>query len=134
MGAAVLRSIRRAFTDLTQVRMLVLGGGEAGRDIAYHLSKVRLASLTFCRPQTGTGRVAWRGNSMAHRGVERSAQPVRRHRCLGGGHFGASRRFLDRDSLRCFTQSRSRQLLIVDAGDSPQCRSLAWRNCLTFGC
>lgn len=47
VGAGVLRSVRRAFADLAQVRVLVLGAGEAGRDIAFHLSKIRLARLTF---------------------------------------------------------------------------------------
>lgn len=47
VGAAVLRSVRHVFSDPSRVRALVLGGGEAGRDIASHLSKVGLARLAF---------------------------------------------------------------------------------------
>lgn len=47
VGAAVLRSVRHVFSDPSRVRALVLGGGEAGRDIASHLSKVGLARLSF---------------------------------------------------------------------------------------
>ncbi len=115
VGAAVLRSVRRAFTDSSQVRVMVLGGGEAGRDIAYHLSKVRLANLTF------SARNQEQSASMAREFHGATADWSEVHNWLPGvdvliAATSARLTILDEAPLRCFTQSRSRPLLIVDAG------------------
>lgn len=47
IGGAVLRSIRASFAEPKQTGILVLGAGEAGRDIARHLAKANLGTLSF---------------------------------------------------------------------------------------
>jgi glutamyl-tRNA reductase len=47
VGAAVLRSVRALFEDLSRVRVLILGGGEACQEVARQISKVRLGDVTF---------------------------------------------------------------------------------------
>ncbi|MBZ5672729.1 MAG: glutamyl-tRNA reductase [Acidobacteriia bacterium] len=115
VGAAVLRSIRHAFPDLTQVRTLVLGGGEAGRDIAYHLSKVHLASRTFA------ARNPEQAAHMARefQGCTAEWEQVRDRLAdidVLVAATSARLEILDRDSVQRFTAGRHQQLLIVDAG------------------
>jgi len=115
VGAAVLRSVRHAFADLVHVRVLVLGGGKAGRDIAFHLSKVRLATLAF-----------------AARNPEQAASMAREFQgCITPWDdvpnqlaafdvlvtaTSARLPIMDSCSVRRFTQGRDKRLLIVDAG------------------
>lgn len=47
VGAAVLRSIRKWVQSRDPLRILIIGAGQAARDIAAHLSKSRSFSLTF---------------------------------------------------------------------------------------
>ena len=94
---------------------MVLGGGEAGRDIACHLSKVRLANLTF------SARNQEQSASMAREFHGATADWSEVHNWLPGvdvliAATSARLTILDEAPLRCFTQSRSRPLLIVDAG------------------
>ncbi len=115
VGAAVLRSIRQTFADLAQVRILVLGGGEAGRDIARHLYKVQVASRTFAaRNPEQAARMA-----REFQGCTADWDQVHDH--LAGidvlvAATSARLEILDRDSVQRFTAGRHRQLLIVDAG------------------
>ena len=115
VGAAVLRSLRRFFPDQAQARVMILGGGDAGRDIACHLSKVRLAGLTF-----------------AARNPEQAARMAQEYRgqIVGWEHVpaqlavidvlvtatSARLAFLDRDSVERLSRGRGQHLLIVDAG------------------
>ncbi|HSR08892.1 MAG TPA: glutamyl-tRNA reductase, partial [Bryobacteraceae bacterium] len=115
VGAAVLRSVRHAFADLSQVGVMVLGGGEAGRDIAHHLSKVPLASLTFA------ARNQEQAASMAREFHGVAANWGEVHNRLPAvdvliAATSARLAILDEAPLRCVTQNRSRSLLIVDAG------------------
>jgi glutamyl-tRNA reductase len=115
VGAAVLRSVRRTFPDLSQVRVLVLGGGDAGRDIAYHLAKVRLGSLTFA------ARNPKQAESMAR---EFRASTAEWHGLTGQlagvdvlvAATSARLPILEQEAVRQLTQGRQGQLLIVDAG------------------
>jgi len=115
VGAAVLRSVRHAFTDQTGVRVLVLGGGKAGRDIAYHLSKVRLKSLAFAARNPEQAR------QLAHEFHGCTVAWDRVHNELSATDVlvtAASARLamLDQHAARGFTEERQRKLLIVDAG------------------
>lgn len=115
VGAAVLRSMRHSFADLSQVKVMVLGGGEAGRDIAHHLSKVRLSSLTFA------ARNPEQAASMAreYHGVAADWSEVHDRLPVMDVLIAATSArlaILDRASLWCVTEDRSRSLLIVDAG------------------
>lgn len=115
VGAAALRSVRQTFADLNQIRVLVLGGGRAGRDIAYHLSKVSLGGLTF-----------------AARNFEQAASMARefKGRATEWDHVPAELKvadvvvaatparlpFLSKESILDVTVQRQQPLLIVDAG------------------
>ena len=115
VGAAVLRSVRHSFADLTQVRMLVLGGGEAGRDIARHLSKVQVASRTFA------ARNPEQAARMAREFQGCTAEWDQVHNRLADidvlvAATSARLEVLDRDSVQRVTTGRHRPLLIVDAG------------------
>ena len=47
VGAAVLRSVRTIFEDLSRIRVLILGGGEACQDVARQISKARFGEVMF---------------------------------------------------------------------------------------
>jgi glutamyl-tRNA reductase len=47
IGGAVLKAIRRQFANSGALRVLLLGAGEAGRDIAHHLAKADLGQRIF---------------------------------------------------------------------------------------
>jgi len=115
VGAAVLRSVRKAFADLTQVRVLVVGGGDAGRDIAYHLSKIRFASLTFAaRNPEQAERMAreFQGHALQWDKVHEELTAVDVLVTATAVRLA----FLDRDSVDRLTHRRHGKLLIVDAG------------------
>lgn len=115
VGSAVLRSVRHAFGDLDHVHALVLGGGRAGRDIAYHLSKVHLAGLTF------VARNCEQAASMAQEFKGRAAAwdrvPVELNSAdVVVAATSARLAILSQESVQRVTAARQRQLLIVDAG------------------
>jgi glutamyl-tRNA reductase len=115
VGAAVLRSVRRGFADPAQVRVIVLGAGEAGRDIAYHLSKVRFASLAFAsrNPEQAAGLAKeFHGRTTAWEDVPGQLPAVD----VVIAATSARLAVLDRDSVRAFSRDRNGPLLIVDAG------------------
>ena len=115
VGGAVLRSVRHGFADTSKVRVLVLGGGEAGRDIASHLSKARPASFTF------SARNADQAASMAceFQGCVIAWDQILNHLAsidVLVTATSARLEVLNRDAVERFTACRGRQLLIVDAG------------------
>lgn len=94
---------------------MVSGGGEAGRDIAYHLSKVPLASLSF------SARNQEQAASMAREFHGVTADWSEVHDRLATvdvliAATSARLAILGEAPLRYSTQNRSRPLLIVDAG------------------
>jgi len=97
------------------VRVLVLGGGEAGRDIAHHLAKARLAQLAFAaRNPEQAQRMAreFQGNAIAWDRVPNQLTSVE----VLVAATSARLDILDRDSVQRFTAGRNASLLIVDAG------------------
>jgi glutamyl-tRNA reductase len=115
VGAAVLRSVRHAFPDPSRVRALVLGGGEAGRDIASHLSKVRMTSLAFAarnRDQADQMAREYHGSAM-------DWDQVQSRFCVTDVLVTATSArlaFLDRSAVERLTAKRDQPLLMVDAG------------------
>ena len=115
VGGAVLRSVRQAFTNLERTRVLVIGGGSAGRDIARHLSKTGLARLAFAtrNPSQAAAlarefqgdQVGW--NDVAH-------EMATTHVLITA--TTARLDLLSKESVQQFASSRSDQMLIVDAG------------------
>lgn len=115
VGGAVLRSIRRAFAEVRDLRVLVLGAGEAGRDIAGHLSKVRFAELAFsARSEEQAARMAreFRGCTKAWEDLAESLASAD----VLVAAASARLEILKYEPLRSIASDRSRPLLIVDAG------------------
>lgn len=115
VGAAVLRSVRRVFADPARVRVLVLGAGQAGRDIAYHLAKVPFASLTFaCRnPDQAAGMAReFHGCAAEWKDVPGQLPAVE----VVIAATAARLPFLDRNIVGARSEEHLEPLLIVDAG------------------
>ena len=115
VGGAVLRSMRRVFTDLERARVLVLGGGAGGRDIARHMSKVRLGGLSFSTRNPSQAAILakeFHGTEVAWDNVPREL--VTTHVLIAA--TSARLEVLSRKSIQQFTSGRNEQLLIVDTG------------------
>lgn len=115
VGAAVLRSVRHVLGNTENVRVLVLGAGEAGRDIASHLSKVALASLTFAArnsQQAATMARQFKGCTLDWENISGELKSVD----VLVAATTARLEILSRDLVRNLTADRQKQLLIVDAG------------------
>lgn len=115
VGAAVLRSVRQVFGNIEHIRILILGAGEAGRDIASHLCKVAPASLVFA------ARSPDQAEMMAHEFKGRTADWENVSSELNSvdvviAATAARLAILSSDSVRHFTAAREKQLLIIDAG------------------
>lgn len=115
VGGAVLRSMRRAFADLERARVLVLGGGTAGRDIARHMSKAKLGSLAFSTRNPSQAAMFARefhGTEVAWDDVPRELTTTD----VLVAATSARLEVLSRQSVQQFVSGRSEQLLIVDTG------------------
>lgn len=115
VGAAVLRSVRQAFGNIEGIRILVLGAGEAGRDIASHLCKAASARLMFAARD-------WQQSSMMARefgGVAVDWETVREQLKAVDVLVAATAArlaILGAEAVRQIIADRQRDLLIVDAG------------------
>ena len=115
VGAAVLRSIRHAFFDPTTARVLVLGAGEAGRDIARHLGKARLASLAFAARNSAQAAAMARefnGHTIEWGQVPETLAHVDTLVTATAARLD----ILSRGRVRGAVETREAPLLIVDAG------------------
>ncbi len=115
VGAAVLRSVRRFVADLTTARVMILGGGDAGRDIACHLSKVKLGGLLFAARNAGQAQLLareFRGEAIDWDWVPEGLAAVD----VVVAATSARLSVLDRSVVEGRIQARSTTLLLVDAG------------------
>jgi len=115
IGAAVLRSVRVAFPDPGEVQVLVLGAGEAGRDIAGHLAKVRLGGLYFSSRNSEQSALLareFKGETVPWEDVNRKAHEVD----VLIAATTARLPVLELESVTRFLLARSHRLLVVDAG------------------
>lgn len=64
VGAALLGTLRRRFQDISTLKIVIIGAGQAASDVANHLAKQRLARLTFSarsRPRASVLAAAFHG-------------------------------------------------------------------------
>lgn len=115
VGGAVLRSIRTVFADTRELQVLLLGAGEAGRDIAYHLDKADLGRRVF------SSRNPEKAGAMAHEfsGHAVAWDQVTKWLALSDVLVTATSgrlHLLDREAVSK-AAAQKRNVLIVDAGN-----------------
>lgn len=115
IGAAALRSIRRHRPRPEQAPILVVGAGQAARDIAFHLAKIRPHALRFAarRPEAGAAMAAeYGGEAVAW---DRLADAVAEAGVVITA-IGDRLAELSQHQLEARRGSSAPPLLIVDAG------------------
>lgn len=115
VGAAVLRTIRHEFGNIESTRILVLGAGEAGRDIASHLCKAASGSLMFAARDSQQSSMMARefsGCAVEWKTVPKQLKTVD----VLVAATAARLAILGADAVRDVIADRQKHLLIVDAG------------------